>query len=70
MHPVNWDVWNVGVTEMAKCPPALDDEFYFACHQFLLDEVGVDLSCDITESNAFDVYVWIFVRSRLRWGMK
>ncbi len=37
----------------------LNCEFYFLCRRFLLDEIEVDLACDITESNAFDVHVYM-----------
>lgn len=52
VHPVKWDVWNVAATEMAKVP---NDDFYDAYHQILLNDLRLDPSSDVTESNEFSV---------------
>lgn len=59
LKPVNWDIWNVAAEDLAHSPPAVNDNFCIDCHQFLQHEVGLDLSCDITESNAFDVFKFL-----------
>ena len=59
MKQVNWDIWNLAACEMATNPKVVDETFYAVCHQFVLNELGLDLNNDITETSAFYIYAYL-----------
>lgn len=56
VQPIDWKVWNFAASEMAKCSPVVDDNFYTLCSTILFEGLQLDLNHDVNETNAVDVY--------------
>ena len=44
---------------MARSSPVVDDVFYDTCVSLVHEGLNLDLSCDVNETNAIDVYLFL-----------
>ena len=56
-QPIDWEVWNFACSEMAKCSPVVDNDFYTLCSIVVSEGLDLDLNHDVDEHNAVDVYL-------------